>query len=702
MHREEEKTHNKKTIIKKTDFTNNNFLYFNNATNKFEGVSMHSSYSVLKLNRIKNFTLITTTSSPFNQSIVVPLYHQFIYTIKISSSSHFDLIEILNEQNIDSSRFRVGLIRQVSEQLGLSPSHIRINWIEKLNKSEIDLLNDNLNSNEFDLHDLDQEDQEEYENEQEEEEEEQEEQEEQDIDDSNYKSKDKEYNYEVEPQFISELTQYSIEKISSKNQPNLKSYYYILISFSDTNLLELQKTYFLLKKSAHDLISKNKQEQIKSKYENDCRNYFKLIKQKHQELFKQKEKRFQFSLNNQTNNNNNYFNEKKDSEKIKKVQLLKFCDLNQLNNVLVTYNENEKSKQQLNNSDSRSIITSLLSNTLNLLIKNSTEEINYFQNSKLVDYEINNLQDTVNSSETTFVEDNTNNNIDDTRMETTAQVTLLKSSSANINQTNSTTITTLSYYNLVNDFKAWFWTVIPEEDLLLAVIVPCTVILSMIVMTIVVICLIQMCNDEKSAKHLKSISNNSSQSTHLALSTTLEKPPPTYYTNTMKSIYKEKAYLSKGVPVILYEEMGDKPIDDYDENHRDIMDSPSQIGTYRSIKSNYPSTLRNEKPAAPAPPEYIRHPTLKNKLFNNNNNSILQQLVDSTDESSSLIRMPYSFDEENHRHHTLFYEPPQPIAGLKDILNMNENDDKKNLIISNVSSINSIQQQKQQLNFMLP
>ena len=66
--------------------------------------------------------------------------------------------------------------------------------------------------------------------------------------------------------------------------------------------------------------------------------------------------------------------------------------------------------------------------------------------------------------------------------------------------------------------------------------------------------------------------------------------------------------------------------------------------------------------------------------------------------------MPYSFDEENHHHHhhTLFYEPPQPIAGLKDILNMNENDDKKNLIISNVSSLNSIQQQKQQLNFMLP
>lgn len=32
-------------------------------------------------------------------------------------------------------------------------------------------------------------------------------------------------------------------------------------------------------------------------------------------------------------------------------------------------------------------------------------------------------------------------------------------------------------------------------------------------------------------------------------------------------IYKQRAYLSKGVPVILYEEMSDKPLEDYDENN---------------------------------------------------------------------------------------------------------------------------------------
>ncbi len=64
---------------------------------------------------------------------------------------------------------------------------------------------------------------------------------------------------------------------------------------------------------------------------------------------------------------------------------------------------------------------------------------------------------------------------------------------------------------------------------------------------------------------------------------------------------KERAYLSKGVPVILYEEMSDKPIDEYDENNRDIMDNAYETRNYRS-----PLIMRNEKPPMPAPPEYSR------------------------------------------------------------------------------------------------
>lgn len=46
-------------------------------------------------------------------------------------------------------------------------------------------------------------------------------------------------------------------------------------------------------------------------------------------------------------------------------------------------------------------------------------------------------------------------------------------------------------------------------------------------------------------------------------------------------IYKQRAYLSKGVPVILYEEMSDKPLEDYDENNANITGGASRhIGNF--------------------------------------------------------------------------------------------------------------------------
>jgi len=107
--------------------------------------------------------------------------------------------------------------------------------------------------------------------------------------------------------------------------------------------------------------------------------------------------------------------------------------------------------------------------------------------------------------------------------------------------------------------------------------------------------------------------------------------------------------------------------------------------------------LRNEKPPTPAPPEYSRaSANIKtNKLFNST-------LVDQTDESIALLRKQNSFDEQQ----PLFYQPPQPIAGLKtDASRRNDNEecfnDKKNSPLNNFNT-NSTQQQKQQLNFMLP
>jgi hypothetical protein len=75
------------------------------------------------------------------------------------------------------------------------------------------------------------------------------------------------------------------------------------------------------------------------------------------------------------------------------------------------------------------------------------------------------------------------------------------------------------------------------------------------------------------------------------------------------------------VPVILYEEMSDKAIDDYDENHREVLlDTTSSggggggHGGGGTLNSNYyttryrsPLILRNEKPPVPAPPEYSKY-----------------------------------------------------------------------------------------------
>lgn len=130
---------------KTSKLRSDNFLYFNNKTNKFEGVSIQSTYSVIRLSSTKNLTLITSTTHALptvtQTHSQLPLYHQFIYTIKLSPSNQLyhlnnkDLVEFLNEQNPQSSSLRLNLIKQIASQLNLNYSHLKLNWIEKLNKN---------------------------------------------------------------------------------------------------------------------------------------------------------------------------------------------------------------------------------------------------------------------------------------------------------------------------------------------------------------------------------------------------------------------------------------------------------------------------------------------------------------------------------------------------------------------------------------
>lgn len=101
--------------------------------------------------------------------------------------------------------------------------------------------------------------------------------------------------------------------------------------------------------------------------------------------------------------------------------------------------------------------------------------------------------------------------------------------------------------------------------------------------------------------------------------------------------FKERAYLSKGVPVILYEEMSEKPIDDYDENNRDIMDNGCEtIKTYRS-----PLIMRNEKPPMPAPPEYSRSDYVTRKpekdYTHEKQDADIQVIVNELNEETTML-----------------------------------------------------------------
>ena len=138
-----------------------NFLYFNNKTSSFEGVSMLTTYSILKLtsthalklltfspklapvaasekraDNLYSYTNSTRLGLASSKASLLPFFHQFIYTFKLANASHS--VDKLNEQSLEASRRRVNLLRSLARQLDMNTNGLRFNWIEELRDSDDD------------------------------------------------------------------------------------------------------------------------------------------------------------------------------------------------------------------------------------------------------------------------------------------------------------------------------------------------------------------------------------------------------------------------------------------------------------------------------------------------------------------------------------------------------------------------------------
>ncbi len=538
------------------------FIYYNSSTQMLEGISMQSTYSIFKLNPYKIFTLITTTSFPLytpassNRKILthssaslIPLYHQFIYSINVFNylpsleAIRADLTVLLNEQTAQASKLRVHILKTIGHKLSLTPTSLRINWIEKLNA----------------------------------------------------------------------------ENKSAENS----NYEQILVSLSSVPLLDLQNSYSEAIRD-EDTTRANK---LSDEYEQSCTDYFNRLSEAHRKDFSTFRVDFlelvypseRFVAGDESAGR---------TERVEKVQLLKLCSLKSIYSILELGGERNENQTGPNRLLPKQL---KLANTL---IKSSTEEIEFTGIEEPLDLDDKNA-DNINSTSADYEV-----------LGEKAEVISFKSDigQAQTNQTSETMNETLWYTNATeqlmarlekykNALVAWFWRVVPEEDFLLAVVVPVIVITSLIIFTIVSVCILQMCNNkecDESKQQIASMSNTTDLSLlpGAAATTTLKKKS--------EGLVNERAYMSKGVPVILYEEMSDKPIDDYDENQRDVMDISGCETIGRSYRS--PLIMRHEKPPTPAPPEYSRAdfmPSLDTHVIVNELSEETSQLLAVTRTSSS-------------------------------------------------------------------
>jgi hypothetical protein len=172
-----------------------------------------------------------------------------------------------------------------------------------------------------------------------------------------------------------------------------------------------------------------------------------------------------------------------------------------------------------------------------------------------------------------------------------------------------------------------------SDDFLISVIVPSVIMGGMLFLAILLACLLH-CSNKKKKRNARD--NN--------------------------PIYKQKSYLSKGVPVILYEEMTEKSIEEED----------TLSGGHRM-----PLIMRNEKPPQPAPPEYRKQLSLQhlndeqtiNDIKNMLNNAPLASTEQVNDDTIPFLASNIDSNgmESSIRDDLLFYQPPQPILGIKDV-----------------------------------
>jgi hypothetical protein len=166
-----------------------------------------------------------------------------------------DLIDLLNDQTVDASKIRVGLIRKVTEQLGINSSSIRLNWIEKFNRPNGTATDSVDSSSEDDLDDVLN----------------------GVVDDGNY------YNSLAEPEFVSDDLIDLKSKLTKSNGPKKNGFFNIMVSFSDYDLLEMQKSYFNLLKSSSALLNSHRVRlnDLRNRFYLDCEEFFERIHEKH-------------------------------------------------------------------------------------------------------------------------------------------------------------------------------------------------------------------------------------------------------------------------------------------------------------------------------------------------------------------------------------------------------------------------------------
>jgi hypothetical protein len=232
---------------------------------------------------------------------------------------------------------------------------------------------------------------------------------------------------------------------------------------------------------------------LKEKFETECERFFKQAIKKHENL------KFRFKLSLLKSDS------KFQQEYLKKVQFLKLCDLNKIYTLF-------KNKQY---------------DEANTYVKNSTEEI-IFNAIRLTDdydprsdessvakssasaaaaaaaaaasgYDIDEEDDdddAVDDDDDTIIEDEyggvtvNSDLVDDVRLKN--KLIKLKSEKSGLNKTSDEEI--IREIGFVETIRAWFWRLVPEEDFLLAVIIPITIVVALFVLTIVAACLLHMFN----------------------------------------------------------------------------------------------------------------------------------------------------------------------------------------------------------------